>query len=309
MIRRAVLAASGSITARRIVMATPPTRRVVARFVAGDRPGDALDAVRALLGDGIRATVDRLGERATEVVAAREATVAYLGLLDAAEDAGLAAGLDVSVKLSALGRLVPYGGAKVCRENAAEICARAAGAGATVTIDAEDHASVPATLDVLDELRADFPTTGAVIQSYLRRSVEDCRRLAGPGSRVRLCKGAYRAPRDVGWTRRGEIDAAFARCLGVLMAGAGYPMVATHDPALIALAGRLAVERQRPADGFEYQLLHGVRPHEQLRLASLGAVVRVYLPYGPDCYPYLLRRVAERPANLALFLRALRDRD
>jgi proline dehydrogenase len=307
MIRRVLLALSRSSRARELVVATPVTRRVVDRFVAGERPLDALEAVRALSAEGIQATVDRLGESGADVAAAREATAAYLGLLDLAEDAGLAAGLDVSVKLSALGRLIACGGWKVCYENAAEICARAASLGATVTLDAEEHTSVEPALRLLDDLRRDHPSTGAVLQAYLRRTEDDCRRLAVGGSRVRLCKGAYRAPREVAWTRPAEVDAAYARCLAALMAGGGYPMVATHDPSLLALAARLADERGRGADTFEYQLLHGVRPHEQLRLASLGAQVRVYLPYGPDWYPYLLRRLGERPANLALFLRALRD--
>jgi len=308
MMRRVLLAMSRSPRARELVVATPATRRVVDRFVAGERPRDALEAVRGLAADGIHATVDRLGESGTDVASAREATAAYLGLLDLAEDAGLAAGLDVSVKLSALGRLVPYGGWKICYENAAEICARAGAIGATVTLDAEEHTSVEPALRVLADLRRDHPATGAVLQAYLRRTQDDCRRLAVPGSRVRLCKGAYRAPRDVAWPRRADVDAAYARCLATLLAGGGYPMVATHDPALLALAARLADRHGRAADSFEYQLLHGVRPHEQLRLASLGATVRVYLPYGPDWYPYLLRRLAERPANLALFLRALRSR-
>jgi proline dehydrogenase len=308
MIRRVLLAASRSPRARQLVAATPATRRVVDRFVAGERPVDALAAVRALAGDGILATVDRLGESGADDACARDATAGYLALLDLAEDAGLAAGLDVSVKLSALGRLVPYGGWKICFENAAEICARAGALGATVTLDAEEHTSVDPTLRLLADLRAEHPSTGAVVQAYLRRTEDDCRRLAAAGARVRLCKGAYRAPRDAAWGRRADVDAAYARCLGILMAGDGYPMVATHDPRLLALAARLARDAARPADRFEYQLLHGVRPHEQLRLASLGARVRVYLPYGPDWYPYLLRRMAERPANLALFLRALRSR-
>jgi proline dehydrogenase len=308
MIRRVLLAASRSAHARELVVTNRQTRRVVHRFVAGERPVDALDAVRRLAADGILATVDRLGESGTDVAGAREATDGYVALLDLAEDAGLAAGLDVSVKLSALGRLVPYGGWKVCLENAAEVCARAAAVGATVTVDAEDHGSVDSGLALLADLRRDFPSTGAVLQAYLRRAEDDCRRLAGAGSRVRLCKGAYRAPAGVAFGRRAEVDASYARCLGILMAGEGYPMVATHDPALLALAGRLAQEHGRGAGDLEYQLLHGVRPHEQLRLASLGARVRVYLPYGPDWYPYLMRRLAERPANLALFLRALRSR-
>jgi len=308
MIRRVLLAVSRSARARELVVGTGPTRRVVDRFVAGERPVDALDVVRALAADGIAATVDRLGESGTDLARTREATEGYLALLDLAEDAGLAAGLDMSVKLSALGRLVPFGGLKICYENAAEICARAAAVDATVTIDAEEHTSVDAGLAVLADLRRDFPTTGAVLQAYLRRTEDDCRRFAVAGSRVRLCKGAYRAPGSVAFTGRADVDASYARCLAILMAGGGYPMVATHDPRLLALADRLAEAGRRGSDAFEYQLLHGVRPHEQLRLASLGARVRVYLPYGPDWYPYLLRRMAERPANLALFLRALRSR-
>ncbi|MBX6389554.1 MAG: proline dehydrogenase family protein [Frankia sp.] len=309
-VRRVLLAASRSERARELVTRFPPTRRVVERFVAGERPTDALEAVRRLAADGIAATVDRLGESGTDPASAREATLAYLGLLDLAEDAGLAAGLDVSVKLSALGRLIPYGGHKICYENAADICARAAAAGATVTVDAEDHTSVDATLAIVTDLRRDFPATGAVVQAYLRRAEQDCRELGtAPGARVRLCKGAYSAPRDVAFTRPAEVAASFARCLGVLMSGRGYPMVATHDPRLLALTARLAGEWHRPADSLEYQLLHGVRPHEQVRLAATGARVRVYLPYGQDWYPYLLRRLAERPANLALFLRALGSRN
>ncbi|ADP82685.1 proline dehydrogenase family protein [Pseudofrankia inefficax] len=307
MIRRVLLAASRSARAREFVVATPVTRRVVDRFVAGERPLDALEVVRGLAGEGILATVDRLGERGADLTDAREATTAYLGLLDLAEDAGLAAGLDVSVKLSALGRLIPCGGWKICYDNAAEICARAAVVGATVTLDAEEHTTIEPALRLLTDLRRDHPATGAVLQAYLRRTEDDCRRFAVAGARVRLCKGAYRAPRDVAWTHRPEADAAYARCLRILMAGDGYPMVATHDPSLLALAERLAEEHGRAASSFEYQLLHGIRPHEQLRLASIGAQVRVYLPYGPDWYPYLLRRMAERPANLALFLRALRS--
>jgi proline dehydrogenase len=142
-----------------------------------------------------------------------------------------------------------------------------------------------------------------VLQAALRRTEADVRELAAPGTRIRLCKGAYAEPVAESFESRHDVDKSFARCLRVLMAGPGYPMIATHDPRLIAITRSLGLARA--ADGFEYQMLYGVRPDEQRRLASAGAKVRVYVPYGGDWYPYLVRRLAERPANLALFLRSL----
>jgi proline dehydrogenase len=308
MIRRALFAASRSDRARELVTGAPGGRRVVDRFVAGEAPEAALAAVRALTKEQIMVTVDRLGEGTTDAEQARHATEAYLRLLDLAEAAGLGGGLDLSIKLSAVGQAVPDEGRKIAYENVAEICSRAAASGATVTVDMEDHTTTDATLDTVAELRRDFPTTGAVVQAYLRRSEGDCRRLATAGSRVRRCKGAYREPVSVAYQGPAEVRAAYARCLGIVMAGPGYPMVATHDPTLIRLAGRLAERYDRPRTEFEYQMLFGVRPQEQRRLAGTGAQVRVYVPYGPDWYGYLVRRLAERPANLMLLGRALASR-
>jgi proline dehydrogenase len=169
----------------------------------------------------------------------------------------------------------------------------------------EDHTTTDATLEALGELRRDFPQTGAVLQSYLRRTEGDCRDLAGPGSRVRLCKGAYDEPESVAYRDRREVDRSYVRCLKVLMAGQGYPMVATHDPRLVEIAGALAIRHDRAKGSYEFQMLYGVRPDEQRRLADQGERVRVYLPYGNEWYGYLVRRMAERPQNLALFLRSL----
>jgi proline dehydrogenase len=169
----------------------------------------------------------------------------------------------------------------------------------------EEHPHVDATLRIARTLRADFPDLGCVIQAQLRRSAGDCAGLTGRGSRVRLCKGAYDPPPEVGYSRRADVDRSYARCLGVLIRGGGYPMIATHDPRLIEIAGAQAHLAGRGRDGFEYQMLYGVRPGEQQRLASTGARVRVYVPYGDDWYSYLVRRLAERPANLAFFLRSL----
>jgi len=155
------------------------------------------------------------------------------------------------------------------------------------------------------ELRQDFPWVGAVLQAYLYRTEADCRDLAVEGSRVRLCKGAYKEPPSVAFASRQDVDRSYVRCLSVLMAGRGYPMVATHDPRLVDIAGALAVRHRRTPADHEYQMLYGIRPDEQRRLAGEGETVRVYVPYGSQWYGYLMRRLAERPANVAFFLRSL----
>ncbi len=297
------------------VVATAPVRAGLAsgplsaafvdRFVAGPAETDAVRGVDRLAGLGLRATVDRLGEGVAEAGEALAVVGAYRHLLDLADQAGLADGLDLSVKLSALGQAVPRDGRKVSYENAAEIAARAVAVNATVTVDMEDHTTTDATLETVGELRRDFPTVGAVLQAQLWRTEADCRDLAGDGSRVRLCKGAYREPAAVAHRDRLAVSAAYARCLGILLSGTGYPMIATHDPALIAIAGHLVQAQERAPESYEYQMLYGIRPGEQRRLAAGGATVRIYLPYGPDCVPYLSRRIVERPANLLLALRAM----
>jgi proline dehydrogenase len=170
----------------------------------------------------------------------------------------------------------------------------------------EDHTTTDSTLSILRELRLDFPDTGAVLQSYLRRTEDDCRDLAYAGSRVRLCKGAYKEPESVAYQSDDEVDRAYVRCLKLLMSGPGYPMVASHDPRMVAIASDLAKDRHPGT--YEYQMLYGVRPAEQRRLADAGETVRVYVPYGDQWYGYLMRRLAERPANVAFFLRALASR-
>src|SRR4029453_6447880 len=192
--------------------------------------------------------------------------------------------------------------------HARAICARASEAGTTVTLDMEDHTTTDSTLEILHKLRVDFPTVGVAVQSYLRRAEADCRELAVEGMRVRLCKGAYRDPESVAFQTRLEVDRSYVRCLNALMSGPGYPMVATHDPRLIAIAEDRAKWFDRSADEYEFQMLYGVRPEEQARLAGDGHTVRVYVPYGDQWYGYLMRRLAERPANLAFFTRALASR-
>jgi proline dehydrogenase len=169
----------------------------------------------------------------------------------------------------------------------------------------EDHTTTDSTLSIVRDLRADFPWVGAVLQAYLRRTEADCRDLATAGSRVRLCKGAYKEPATVAFQSRSEVDRSYVRCLRVLMDGAGYPMAATHDPRLVRIAQKLVLDAERAKGTYEFQMLYGIRPHEQQRLADGGDTVRVYVPYGDEWYGYLMRRLAERPANIAFFLRAL----
>lgn len=284
-----VLAASRLPAVRRVVTASA-ARGLVDRFVAGESTDDALAACRDLVASGRLVTLDHLGEDVTDPARATANRDAYVTLLDRL-GGGLAGAVEVSVKLSALGPR-PL-------DHAVAICEAAARAGTTVTVDMEDHTTVDATLETVAKLRAEWPWVGAVVQSALRRTEGDCRDLAKEGSRVRLVKGAYAEPASVAFRTRAEVDAAYARCLDILLAGDGYPMVATHDPRLIERA--LSAGRS----DMEFQMLHGVRPEEQRRLAAAGHRVRVYVPYGADWYGYFARRLAERPANLGFLVRAL----
>ena len=305
MLRSVLLKASRSERLQQLASDAPPARAMVDRFVAGETTDDAVRATRGLVDAGRLVTIDHLGEDTLDQAQAASTRDAYLVLLDALHSAGLTGSAEVSVKLSAVGQALAGDGEKIALENVRAIAERATSYGTTVTLDMEDHTTTDSTLGILRELRADFPSTGAVIQAYLRRSEADCRDLATAGSRVRLCKGAYREPESVAYTDRGEVDRAYVRCMKILMAGEGYPMLATHDPRLIEIGGALAVRGDRAQGTYEFQMLFGVRPEEQERLASAGERMRVYVPYGDEWYGYLVRRLAERPANLALLGRAL----
>ena len=210
------------------------------------------------------------------------------------------------MKLSAVGQALPGDGEKVALENARAICAAAHAAGTTVTLDMEDHTTTDSTLGILRDLRADFPETGAVLQAYLHRTEADCRDLAHAGSRVRLCKGAYKEPESVAFQGTADVDKAYVRALKVLMAGDGYPMVATHDPRLVAITEDLARRLGRAKDSFEFQMLYGIRPARAGEAGRAGADrCGSTCPYGDEWYGYLVRRMAERPANLAFFLRSV----
>ncbi|HEX2811021.1 MAG TPA: proline dehydrogenase family protein [Kineosporiaceae bacterium] len=307
MLRQALLLAAKSSHVRQLVETAPVSRGVVRRFVAGNAVADAVSVTGSLVADGLTVTLDHLGEDTTDLATARAVRDAYLVLLRALAEAGLAAQgrAEVSVKLSAIGQALGRDGDKIALEHAFEICGAAAGAGTTVTLDAEDHTTTDSTLAILRSVRAEYPWLGAVLQAYLRRTEADCRDLSGPGSRVRLCKGAYAEPESVAFGSAGEVDRSYVRCMKVLMAGEGYPMAATHDPRLIDIAGALAAQARRPQGSYEFQMLYGIRPAEQRRLAGQGETVRVYVPYGLQWYGYLMRRLAERPANTIFFIRSL----
>jgi proline dehydrogenase len=304
MLKTLLLAMSRAPLVKRLALALPFTRTMVDRFVAGETVDEVLAATRALVADGLQVTVDFLGEDTTTAVHADRVTDTYIDLLERVAAAGLTDRVEVSIKLSALGARIGDGNA-VALDNARVVCAAAARMGTTVTVDMEDHTTTESTLLIVAELRREYPWVGAVVQAMLYRTSEDCLALAGPGSRVRLCKGAYAEPRTVAHPSKAAVDRAYRRCATILLGGEGRPMFATHDPALIAHVQAEAARLGRSRDSYELQMLLGIRSDEQRRLAAAGETVRVYVPFGTDWYAYFMRRLAERPANLRFLLRAL----
>jgi proline dehydrogenase len=312
-LRPAILSASRSDGLRRTAERLPVTRKVVHRFVPGATLDRVLDSVAALRDSGRLVSIDYLGEDVTDVDGANVTMRAYLQLLDALGRRPdtthfRVRPLEVSLKLSALGQALDRDGEKIAMDNAHTICERAEQIGAWVTVDAEDHTTTDSTLSIASDLRNDFPWLGVVLQAYLRRTHGDCEQFAASGARVRLCKGAYDEPASVAYRDAAAVTDSYLRCLAVLMAGSGYPMVASHDPVVIGSVPGLASEFKRGVTDFEYQMLYGIRDVEQLRLASAGNLVRVYVPFGTQWYGYFMRRLAERPANLTFFMRALAER-
>ena len=305
MLRQPLLMLSRSDKVKDLVTAMPVSSGIVSRYVPGETTESAVDATRELIESGLHVTLDFLGEDTLDREQADATVAAYLDLLRGLTEQGLSRNAEVSVKLSAIGQALGDSGEKVALDNARTICQAARNAGTTVTLDMEDHTTTDSTLGILRELRKDFPETGAVLQAYLRRTEADCRDLAYEGSRVRLCKGAYNEPESVAFQDRHEVDKSYVRCLKILMAGQGYPMIASHDPRMVDIAGALSTRNGRAQGTYEYQMLFGIRPDEQRRLAEAGEKVRVYLPYGQEWYGYLMRRLAERPSNLRFFLRSL----
>jgi proline dehydrogenase len=305
VLRGPLLLLARSDRVKQLVSTMPVSAGIVAGYVPGESADEAVAATSRLVGDGLEVTLDHLGEDTLDAEQAEATTQAYVSLLHDLSVAGLTRHAEVSVKLTAIGSSLPDHGWKTALENARTICRAARNAGTTVTLDMEDHTTTDTTLAILRDLRKDFPETGAVLQAYLRRTEDDCRQLSYEGSRVRLCKGAYDEPAEVAFTDRHEVDRSYVRCLKVLLGGQGYPMVATHDPRLVRIASSLAGRFGRQPGSYEFQMLYGIRPEEQRRLAEAGETVRVYVPYGAQWYGYLMRRLAERPQNLSFFVRSL----
>ncbi len=305
LLRDPLLVLARSERMKKLVATMPVSAGIVRGYVPGESTATAVEAAAEIVESGRQVTLDYLGEDTTDEDQATHTVEAYLDLLRELGSRGLTRRAEVSVKLSAIGQALPGRGDKVALENARTICRAARNAGTTVTLDMEDHTTTDRTLGTLRELRKDFPETGAVIQAMLHRSEADCRTLAAEGSRVRLCKGAYAEPEAVAFSDRIDIDKSYVRCLKVLLAGQGYPMIATHDPRMVEIASSLASRYGRAQGSYEFQMLYGIRPEEQQRLAQDGESVRVYLPYGEEWYGYLMRRLAERPQNLSFFVRSL----
>ena len=290
----------------------PVTRPMVRRFISGETLDEALPAIRRLHDAGMGTTVDVLGESVTEEADARAAAARYRMLLDALAADGL--DRNVSLKPSQMGLAIDPA---LARENIAAIVARAVETGAFVRIDMEDHTTTDATLDLWHAVRpvgATEPGTsgadvGVVIQAALRRSDADVEAIIGAGGRVRLCKGAYKEPSSVAYADKAEVDAAYERLMLRLLRAGRYPALATHDVRLIQRAVEVATAEGIGRNAFEFQMLYGIRRDLQEQLVGAGWRVRVYVPFGGQWYPYFMRRLAERPANVSFLLRNMwRDR-
>jgi proline dehydrogenase len=284
----------------RLAVRSPLTRPVVARFVAGETLDAALPAIVALQTAGLRTTVDVLGESVTSPELASAAVERYLATVAALSARGLDA--NVSLKLTQMGLEI---GRDLCRTNVMRVVEAVQGVDGFIRFDMEDHAKTDATLEIWRAAHDRYPQVGVVIQSALRRSSADIDAITAIGGRVRLCKGAYDEPKGVAYRTKQAVDANYERLMQRLLLADAHPALATHDPRLIARAIQI-VERERiERDRFEFQMLYGVRRDLQRMLIDRGYGVRIYVPYGREWYPYFMRRLAERPANVGFMLRAV----
>lgn len=273
-------------------------RKLALRFVAGETLDEAVAVASDLNRQGMSVSLDHLGESVTDVGSARSARDDYLACLDQIQGSNLNA--NVSVKLTQLGLALDR---ELATEAMQQLAARAAEVGTTVTIDMEDSPYTDATLDVYEKVQSEFGNLGVAIQSYLYRSGSDISRIARLGGHIRLCKGAYAEPESIAMSRKEHVDASFATLTRQLMDQRdAKPAIASHDERLIDLTRTLVADRPHP---YEFQMLFGIRTQLQQQLVRQGHPLRIYVPYGSEWYPYLTRRLAERPANTMFFLRAL----
>ncbi|MBZ5725344.1 MAG: proline dehydrogenase family protein [Acidobacteriia bacterium] len=275
-------------------------RRLATRFVAGETLDGALAVGRALNAEGITVTLDHLGESVTSLEEAAAARDVYLRTLTAIHDSGIQA--NVSLKLTQFGLDFSF---EQCLSNVGQLVERAAGLNSFVRVDMESSAYTDRTLELVETLHARHGAVGVVIQSYLHRSKQDVEKLCTRGIRVRLCKGAYLEPHAVAFAAKSEVDRSFVELMRLLLEKGDYPAIATHDAALIEQTKAYAAQRKLPSDAFEFQMLYGIRRDLQRKLVAEGYRLRLYVPFGRAWYPYYMRRLAERPANVFFMVRNL----
>ena len=275
------------------------------RFIAGETTAEAIEAARAIERNHLMVTLDLLGESVATSAAANDATKAYLALVRDVEQSGV--GRNISLKLTQLGLDIDRATAI---DNLRRILDAAAKAEFFVRIDMENSDFTDRTLDTFETLwQIGYRNAGVVIQSYLKRSPQDIARMNELGARVRLVKGAYREPREVAFQLKSEVDAAFVELMQTLLRHGTYPAIATHDPAMIAATTTFAAEQGIAREKYEFQMLYGIRRDLQTQLAAQGHPFRVYVPFGKEWFPYFMRRLGERPANVGFVVRSvLRER-
>jgi len=271
------------------------------RFIAGETVDDAIAALRAIQEQGLHSTLDYLGESVTSLAAAENAAREYVGLVEAVDRAGVERNL--SLKLTQLGLDVDRA---ICVDNLRRILRAAGRCGFFVRIDMESSAHTDATLDIFETVwKLGDRGVGVVLQSCLYRSEKDFERVNALGARIRLVKGAYREPRNVAYQQKSDVDAAYMRLARRLLTEGTHPAIATHDVEILDEVKRFAAERDIARDGFEFQILYGIRRDLQNALRDEGYRMRVYVPFGREWFPYFMRRLGERPANVAFVLRSL----
>jgi proline dehydrogenase len=285
---------------RKWVEGSAAAQRLATRFVAGSTLEEALDVCRALNQEGITVTLDRLGESVTSLDEAAEAREGYMRALGAIRDSGIRG--NVSLKLTQFGLDLSY---ERCKTNVEQLISCAASMKTFVRVDMEDSRYTDLTLNLVRDLHAAHGSVGVVIQAYLYRSRADIERLNAERIRVRLCKGAYLEPPEVAFPRKKDVDENFIELMRLLLENGEYPAIATHDERMIAETKSYAAMRKIPPDSFEFQMLYGIRRDLQRRLVAEGYRLRLYVPFGRAWYPYYMRRLAERPANVLFIARNL----
>jgi proline dehydrogenase len=298
MLRSTLLKLSESPGFAHWVTSNNSTRSMARRFVAGETLDEAIAAARKCNDAGMFASLDYLGENVSTTTDAQRARDAYLEIFERVAKENLQA--NVSCKLTQLGLDLS---AEFCEGLVLSVVERAAGYDNFLRVDMEGSIYTQRTVELVKRIRARSPAIGTVIQAYLYRSERDIQDLLGYGCRVRLCKGAYKESADVAFERKRDVDANYVRLMQMLLPSGFYHAIATHDPHMIAETIRCAAAKQIPKDDFEFQMLYGIRTDLQRRLVNGGYRVRIYIPYGRDWFPYFMRRLAERPANIGFLLR------